>query len=181
MKIQYVINTLNNADNMNEIKQKEVNKMADLIPHGNDKRNNIWGWNIAPWFNNFWNDDLIENFWANTMAPMAGFGRGFRADVRENEKEYIVEAELPGVDKNQIDVHLENDILTISAKQSNVTNEEKHNYIRRERSFGEFRRSFMLENVREEGVTAEYNNGILKVTLPKKIEGKARGRKIDIH
>lgn len=154
--------------------------MADLVPH-EDNKNNRSSWGTMPWFSNFYNDGTLDDIWAGAMLPGLNFGRGFRADVRENEKEYIVEAELPGVSRDQIDINLDHNMLTITAKQGNTINEENHEYIRRERRYGEFRRSFSLYNINEDSVTAHYDNGILKVTLPKINGGTRKGRKIDIH
>lgn len=148
--------------------------MSDLVPNRRSNRNNM------PWFKSFFNDDVFDNFWTNTMMPMMSFGRGLRADIRENDKEYAVEADLPGVDKKDIDVKWEDNLLTISARQEDVENEEKDDYIRRERNYGEFRRSFMLDNVRGQDIKAEFDNGVLKVILPKKNEGISRGKRIEI-
>jgi HSP20 family protein len=156
---------------------KRCFKMPDIIPHNDDRRPGKWTWNLmAPWYGNLWNDDMIEGFWGN--AP--GLGRSPRSDVREDEKEYIVEAELPGFERNQISIDWDDNVLTISAKKSNAVNDETHSYIRRERACGEYRRSFMLENVSEEGITAQYNDGILKVILPKMDRKMTKGKKIDI-
>jgi len=107
-------------------------------------------------------------------------GNPMKTDIRETEKEYIVEAELPGVDKKDIKIDLKDDVLTISVEQSKEINEEKENYIRRERQYGSYCRSFYVDNVDNEKVTAKYDNGVLFVTLPKAKETKDKKSRIEI-
>ena len=109
---------------------------------------------------------------------MAG---GFRADIKENDKEYIVEAELPGYDKDDIEINLVDDRLTISAQKSEEVKEERDNYIRRERQVGRISRSFMVANIKNKDVKAEYVDGLLRIVLPKDEEGRRRSTRIDIH
>ena len=106
---------------------------------------------------------------------------GIRADIRETDKEYIVEAEMPGFAKEDIEVELVDDRLTISAKRDESVNEERSNFIRRERRYGEVSRTFLLDGVKQEDVKAEYKDGILRIILPKAEEHKRCGRRIDIN
>lgn len=132
-------------------------------------------WN--PWaemdkaFDQFFNEPWLSPLFAQSGA--------MRVDIRETDKEYIVEAEIPGVDKKNIQLDLQDGILTISVKHDEQVNVEKDNYIRRERRATALRRSFQVDNVKEDAVTAAYNNGILTITLPKRAPGK-KGRTIDI-
>ncbi|HCJ58054.1 MAG TPA: Hsp20/alpha crystallin family protein [Clostridiaceae bacterium] len=103
-----------------------------------------------------------------------------RVDVKENEKEYIVEADLPGIKKEEINVELNNDRLTISVERNEEINEEKENYIRRERRSGSFCRSFYVENVLEGQISAKFENGVLSMVLPKKEPGVNKKNKIEI-
>jgi HSP20 family protein len=105
---------------------------------------------------------------------------GFRADIKENAVEYIVEAELPGFNKEQMVVELSDHTLTISAQQNEEINEERPNYVRKERRQGNFSRSFYVENVNNEKVNAEYKDGLLIVTLPKLKEENPNSHRIDI-
>lgn len=105
-----------------------------------------------------------------------------RADLRETDTEYILEADLPGYDKEGIEVHYEDKLLTISAKQDNITEEKGENYIRRERRQGSFSRSIPIpEDVDSEKIKASFNRGVLQVILPKVAPSRPRGRKIDIN
>lgn len=112
-------------------------------------------------------------------APPFQYGGQMRVDIKETDKAYIVEAEIPGADKKDIRIDLQDGLLTIAAKRDEQVSVEKDNYIRRERRAFNMSRSFRVDNVKEEDVKASYKNGILTVTLPKRTPGK-RGRTIDI-
>jgi HSP20 family protein len=104
-----------------------------------------------------------------------------KADLRETEQDYIVEADLPGYEKNGIEIHFEDNMLTISAEQDEVTEEKGQNYIHRERRRGSFSRTIPIpQNVNSDAIKANYNNGVLRVILPKVAPSKPKGRKIDI-
>ena len=122
-------------------------------------------------------DSLVSNFFSDVM-DFADLG--FKTDIKEDEDSYYIEAELPGLDKEDINIELDGDVLTISATNQQVQEEEKENFIRRERRTGTYQRSFSLENVKEEDIEAEYEDGILKIELPKKEPGKSKRRVIDI-
>lgn len=96
---------------------------------------------------------------------------GFRVDIHDNEKDYTIEAELPGVTEDQIDLTVENDTLTISADMQSQRTDEKAYYS--ERRVGHVSRSFSLDNIDQEKITADYKNGILFVTLPKQEPAQA--------
>ena len=89
--------------------------------------------------------------------------------IHETDNEYIVEAELPGISKDNIQVTYEDGVLTISGQQQTDTVDEdkKGKLIRSERSLTSVRRQYLLENVKEDEIKASYSDGILKVTLPK--------------
>jgi HSP20 family protein len=132
--------------------------------------------------NDFWDmGSVFENFFDDSFLP--GFFRGanqIKADIRENEKEYIVDAEIPGVKKEDIKLELRDDVLTIVVEHNEEVNEERDNYIRRERKSGSYSRSFQVDNVKNEDVKASYDNGILTITLPKQEGGKVNSHRIDI-
>ncbi|MCX7842419.1 MAG: Hsp20 family protein, partial [Clostridia bacterium] len=94
--------------------------------------------------------------------------------------EYILEAELPGVKKDEINLEVHDDRLTISVKKDEKAEEKKDNYLRRERRTSSMVRSFSIENIISDKITAKHENGILTLILPKKEETKPKGRKIDI-
>ena len=107
-----------------------------------------------------------------------GIGRGAWApsvDIYENKDQIVLEAELPGMKQDEFDLSIENNVITLRGERKFEKTEETDNYHRVERSYGAFSRSFTLpQTVSGEGATAEYNNGVLRVTLPKREETKAR-------
>ena len=104
----------------------------------------------------------------------------FRTDVREEADRYILEADLPGCSRQDVEVTVENDRLTISARRSEESGEENGGYLRRERSWGSFCRSFDLSAVDADNIGAAYSDGVLTLTLPKKEERRSSSRKLEI-
>jgi HSP20 family protein len=107
-----------------------------------------------------------------------GIGRGAwnpSVDIYENKDQIVIEAELPGMNREDFDLTIENNVITLRGERRFEKKEETDNYHRVERSYGSFTRSFTLpQTVSGEGATAEYKNGVLRVTLPKREEVKAR-------
>jgi HSP20 family protein len=107
-----------------------------------------------------------------------GIARGAWApsvDIYENKDQIVLEAELPGMKQEDFDLSIENNVITLRGERRFEKTDETDNYHRVERSYGSFTRSFTLpQTVAAEGAKAEYNNGVLRVTLPKREETKAR-------
>jgi HSP20 family protein len=107
-----------------------------------------------------------------------GIARGAWApsvDIYENKDQIVLEAELPGMKREDFDLSIENNVITLRGERRFEKTDETDNYHRVERSYGSFTRSFTLpQTVSAEGAKAEYNNGVLRVTLPKREETKAR-------
>lgn len=105
--------------------------MYGLIPF---KTNNLQerGYTVDNLFSDFFNDDFI--------APLSKEASKFSTDIKENENEYVIIAELSGVKKEDINVEFKNDQLVISAKREECSDENKENYLRKERCYGEFQR-----------------------------------------
>ena len=98
-----------------------------------------------------------------------------RVDIYENKDHIVLEAELPGMKREDFELSVENNVITLRGERQFEKNEDSDNYHRVERSYGSFTRSFTLpQTVSAEGATAEYKNGVLRVTLPKREEAKAR-------
>lgn len=105
-----------------------------------------------------------------------------KTDIRDDGDKYILESELPGFNKEDIKLDLNGDRLTITA-QRDTSNEEKDkngNYIRRERSSCSYQRSFNISECDSSGIDAEYKNGVLFVTLPKRKETVPAARRLEI-
>ena len=113
------------------------------------------------------------NFLRNEFCPM-------KADIRETDKEYVIDIEIPGVKKENIKLDLRDDVLNVSVEQDEIVNEERDNYIRRERRYGSCRRSFYVPDVKHDEITAKYVDGVLTINLPKSEDARKRSRKIDI-
>lgn len=121
------------------------------------------------------NESFLRDFFGDTPTP------GMKVDVREDENGYLLEADLPGVDKEHINLEVHNGVLTISADMNTEKREEKKNYVYSERRSGHMERSFNLEGVDENGITADYANGVLSVCLPKQhVEETPEVRRIEI-
>ena len=107
-----------------------------------------------------------------------GIARGAWApsvDIYENKDQIVLEAELPGMKQEDFDLSIENNVITLRGERKFEKTDETDNYHRVERSYGAFTRSFTLpQTVSAEGASAEYNNGVLRVTLPKREETKSR-------
>lgn len=95
---------------------------------------------------------------------------GFRTDIKDTGDKFVMESELPGFEKEDITLDINGGYLVISAehKTESENKDEDGKYIRRERTFGSYKRSFDLTDIDTEGMSAEYKNGILKIDLPKK-------------
>jgi len=102
-------------------------------------------------------------------------------DIYETHDELVVQADLPGLNEKDIDVRVENNLLTIHGERKFEKSVSEDNYLRVERSFGTFSRSFSLPNtVNAEAIRAEYKNGVLSLTLPKREESKPRQVKVSV-
>ena len=128
--------------------------------------------------NDFFDDFFFPMPKEDTARSMWGWNP--KVDVYEEDDHIVLKAELPGVDKKDIDVNVSNGVLTVKGERS-IDNEVKEkNYFRKERSFGRFERSFTLPGeVDPEKIEADYKDGILKVSVPKPED--ARPKQITVH
>lgn len=98
-----------------------------------------------------------------------------RVDIFEDKDRLILEAELPGMNRDDFEISVENNVITLSGERKVEKKTEGDNYHRVERSYGSFTRSFTLpQTVTADGATADFENGVLRVSLPKREETKAR-------
>ena len=105
----------------------------------------------------------------------------FKTDVTDEGDHYLLEADLPGFNKEDIHLDLADDTLTIRAERhSNVEKKEKHQVVRVERSYGSYCRSFDLSGIEAENIKAKYADGVLQLILPKKAEIVSASRQIEI-
>lgn len=144
--------------------------MAYLVPF---RRNSLFNDDFWPF------NSLLDDFFSD--FPVRRDGSTFKMDVQENDNEYIVEAELPGVDKSNVSISLDDSQLTIAVKKEEAKEEENKNYLHKERSYCAMTRRVYLKDAdsASEAVTAKMDNGILTITVPKKVT-EEKNRRIEI-
>jgi HSP20 family protein len=102
-------------------------------------------------------------------------------DIFENEHELVVKADLPEIDPKDLDIRVENNILTIRGERKFEKKQENGDYLRVERAYGSFSRSFALANtVNTEAIKADYHNGVLTLNVPKREEAKPKQIKVNV-
>lgn len=124
-------------------------------------------------------DDAFRGLWdGNELATFDAF----KTDVIDQGDKYLLQAELPGFDKSDINIDLKDNLLTISASHKEEKDEEdKNKYIRRERYYSSYSRSFRVNDVEAGDIDASYNNGILEVSFPKKdLTAKEEVKRIEV-
>ena len=122
-------------------------------------------------------DDMLGNFWGTGLESTSNM----RTDVIEEDNDYLLITDLPGFEKSDINISLKEDILTITASHKDAdTKDSETKYIRKERVKNSYERSFRVENVSAEDISAAYENGVLTVTIPKKQPVEPETKKIAI-
>jgi HSP20 family protein len=136
--------------------------MAGLIPF-NRKQNDLM--NIG--FDDFSNmlDDFFTGSWP-IQRSLAG--DTFKIDIQDNDTEYTIEAELPGVKKEDVEITLNDGRLNISVKKEEVSENKSKKYIHRERKYAQMSRSILLADADDEGIKAKLEEGVLTIQVPKK-------------
>lgn len=136
--------------------------MAGLVPF--NKKNKEISTNTG--FEDFYNvlDDYFSNDWPfkRTLTHDT-----FKVDVEDNGNEYLIEAEVPGIDKKDIIVEVNDGKLMISITRDENSESKKKNFIHRERRYSSMSRSIYLEDAKPDGIKAKLENGLLKVVVPK--------------
>ena len=120
-------------------------------------------------------EEMSRSFWDNNNVS------AFRTDITEKDGKYVLEADLPGFKKEDISVDIDKDCLTITAEHKSEEKEENaDSYIRRERYYGSYTRSFNVKGIDTEAITAAYNDGVLTLTMPKKEPEVPAARRLEI-
>ena len=121
-------------------------------------------------------EEFEKHFFGNSQLE------SFKTDIKDNGKDFVVEMDLPGFKKEDIKVDIEGGVMTISAERHSDYEDEdkKKNYIRKERSYGTYKRSFDISEIDESGITASYEDGLLKLILPKKQAAVPESRRLEI-
>ena len=127
-------------------------------------------------FNTF--DRMLDNFFRGGVQDDGSLAVSYwtpAVDIAELDNEFVVKVELPGINKDDVKITLESNILTIRGEKKEETNVKEENYHRVERTYGSFQRSFKLPTtVKGDNIDATYKDGILTVTLPKAEEAKPK-------
>lgn len=126
-------------------------------------------------FNAF--NDFEKNFFGGSMPVNT-----CKTDIRDEGEKYVMEVELPGFTKEDIKLDINGSYLVLTAEHKNEKDEkdDKGKYIRRERSYGSYTRSFDITGVDTENISAEYKDGILKIDLPKKASEEPPVKRLEI-
>ena len=115
-------------------------------------------------------DEWEKQFFGNPFGFFEGGIEEFKTDIKDEGDRYELEADLPGFDKKDIHLDVNGDVLTVHAERhsEHEEKEKKGKYVRCERSYGSYGREFDLSGVQADKITAKYENGVLKLTMPKK-------------
>ena len=120
-------------------------------------------------------NDKVSPFFSSMIAP------AFKVDISEDDKAILIEADMPGVNKEDVKVSLDDDVLFIHGERSQSEEEKKKGYHRIERSWGSLSRSFTVgNNVDADKIEATYDNGVLKVIVPKLEAKQKTGKDITV-
>lgn len=123
-------------------------------------------------------DELERSFFSGGSAL-----GGFKTDIKDTGDAIVLEADLPGVKKEDIHIDIDGSYLSITAQRS-TSREDKDsggNYLRCERSYGSFSRSFDISGIKSEDISAAYENGVLTLTMPKREKAVPTTRRLEIH
>ena len=133
---------------------------------------------LVPYRRNFLTDGFFSDFFGEGLQNAAI--PALKADVRQTDNSFIVEAEVAGVAKEDVSLVCEKGVLTITISKSDEKKEEKDGYIRRERYLGSAGRSFAFKGINESDISAKMDSGVLTVTLPKSKEADQKQIDIDV-
>ena len=109
----------------------------------------------------FYLDDVFDNFMTTSRNEM-------KCDIYEKDGNYHIEMDVPGYNKNDISIEVKDGYLTVTAEKKQEENIEEKNYIKRERVYGKYQRSFYLGDLDTDNVDASFTDGTLKIIVPKK-------------
>jgi HSP20 family protein len=140
--------------------------MFELIPFGH-KANGLF---------DYFDQMVNDSFFGDTDQAFVPA----RTDILDKGDKYVLKADIPGFNKEDISIDIEGNRLTLTAEHKEEVKEDKNNYIRRERRYGAFARSFDIQGIDASQISASYQSGVLELDLPKVVETKPASHKIDI-
>ena len=144
--------------------------MLSIVPYS--KR-----YNSPALYNPFHVFDEMERAFFNDR----GIGE-FKTDIRDAGEDFVLEADLPGFRKEDIDIDVDDNSLTIKAVRKNVWDEKDDDgkYVRSERAYGSFSRSFSISGIKSDEIDAVYENGVLRLRMPKTKKYEPKSRRLEI-
>lgn len=124
-------------------------------------------------------EEMEKALWNNSFFGNSG---EIRTDIQDKGDSFLLEADLPGFKKEDIHVDLDDDTMTIRAERRSEHEEKdkQGNYLRCERSYGSYTRSFDVSGIQADAIRAQYTDGVLRLTLPKKVETAPAARRLEI-
>ncbi len=127
-------------------------------------------------------DEFEREFFNNPFDFSGGRLEEFKTDIKDEGDHYVLEADLPGFEKKDIKLDVENDILTVRAERhsEHEDKDKKGKYVRCERSYGAYMRRFDLSGIKTDAINAKYEDGVLKLTMPKKTETLPEAHHLEI-
>jgi len=129
-------------------------------------------------FNDFYN--MLDDFFSGSMSPTRSLTRDtFKIDIEDKEDAFVVEAELPGIQKDEIDLSFEEDMLSITVNRKEEVNKDEKNYIHRERRSTSMSRRIRLSGANLDDISAKLDEGVLSINIPKAVKPNTT-RKIEI-
>lgn len=140
--------------------------MFDLIPFEHRTGN------MFDYFDRMMDDSFFGGM-EKELAPC-------RTDILDKGDKYVLKADMPGFNKEDIKIDIAGDQLTITAERKEETKDDRKDYIRRERRYGALTRSFDIEGIDTGSISASYDNGVLQLELPKMVETKPAARTVEI-
>lgn len=144
--------------------------MKDLIPF--NRRNSL---RKVGGFEDFYN--VLDDFFTNPLSGSRSLmNETFKLDVKDEEDKYVIEADLPGVKKEEIDLNLQEGRLTISIERKEEKEEKEKDYLHRERRYSSMSRSVYLGDIKDEDISARLEDGVLCIQVPKDEESEKTKR-----
>ena len=144
--------------------------MASLIPF-NKKSNRLMG----PGFGDFYG--MLDDFFSEDLTPKRSLvSDTFKVDVVEKENEYVIEADLPGIKKEEVSLDIHDGQLRISVQREEKIEEEQKNYIHKERRYSSMSRGIYLGDATPDSIKAKLDNGVLTITVPKAPKQEVKSR-----
>jgi HSP20 family protein len=168
------------------MEEEMVMNMKSLVPWGRERRNvPVRRENDNPFYslqrsiNQVFDNFLFEGFGRSPFSLYASFSP--RLDASETDKEFRITAELPGMDENDVEVSLSDNLLTLRGEKKDEKEDKRRDYYRMERSYGMFERTIPIpEGIDSNRVEASFKKGVLTVTLPKSAEFQKERKRIPI-